>query len=185
MLHLVTHWPQYANSKNLPQAIDYAAWVCNRLLHMDSGIALDEIWSKGCNSRSELPCAHVFSYPVYVLDTSLQDGKKIPKWSPWVCLGPLLVFSNSHSTQIPLLLNVAKGRISPQFHFIFDNKFETYHSLTVDELLDKQWARIIQLGWECFMDIDYNENDKPIIPTVSDVINTYSQAKASNHPTNT
>jgi hypothetical protein len=29
MLHLATHWPQYASSSLWPQAIDYAVWVFN------------------------------------------------------------------------------------------------------------------------------------------------------------
>ncbi len=45
MLHLATHWPQYADSKFLPQATDYAVWVFNRLPSLDSGIAPNELWS--------------------------------------------------------------------------------------------------------------------------------------------
>jgi hypothetical protein len=43
-----------------------------------------------------------------------------------------LVFSNLHSSLIPLVLNVAIGHKSPQFHVIFDNKFETVNSLPLE-----------------------------------------------------
>jgi hypothetical protein len=62
---------------------------------------------------------------VYVLDASLQDGKKIPKWNLCAHLGLFLGFSKLHSSLVPLVLNVAIGHISPQYHVIFDNKFET------------------------------------------------------------
>ncbi len=128
MLHVATHWPQHANSKYWPQAVDYAAWIFNRLPNMESGIAPNEIWSGVRSPSSELSRAHVFGCPVYVLDMSLQDGRKIPKWNPHACLGLFLGFSDLHSSLVPLVLNVATGHISPQFHVIFDNKFETVNS---------------------------------------------------------
>jgi hypothetical protein len=62
---------------------------------------------------------HVFGCPVYVLDAALQDGHKIPKWSPRACLSLFLGFSDLHSSQVPLVLNVQTGKISPQYHVIF------------------------------------------------------------------
>jgi hypothetical protein len=119
-----------------------------------------------------------FGCPVYVLDVSLQDGKKIPKWNPWACLGLFLGFSDLHSSLVPLVLNVDTGHISPQFHVIFDNKFKTVTSLAFDELLDKQWADIFWLGHECFLDVDFDVNDQPILPPLSDIIKLFSKAKA-------
>ncbi len=97
MLHVATHWPQHANSKYWPQAVNYAAWVFNRLPNMESSIAPNKIWSGVRSPSSELSCAHVFGCPVYVLDASLQDGKKIPKWNPCARLGLFLGFSDLHS----------------------------------------------------------------------------------------
>jgi hypothetical protein len=57
---------------------------------------------------------------------------------------------------------VNTGYISPQFHVIFDDKFETVNSLPADQPLDKQWAELQTLGHECFLDINY---DKMIIPS--------------------
>jgi hypothetical protein len=141
MLHVATYWPQHANSKYWPQAVDYAAWVFNRLPNMESGIAPNEIWSGVLRSpSSELSRAYVFECPVYVLDASLQDGRKIPKWNPRARLGLFLGFSDLHSSLVPLVLNIATGHTSPQFHVIFDNKFETIHSLPIDQPLKNQWA---------------------------------------------
>ncbi len=136
MLHLANHWPQYASVKYWPQAINYAIWVFNNLLNMESGITPNELWLRSKSRNNILACVHVFSCPVYVLDAALQDGKKIPKWAPRACLGLFLGFSDLHSLQVPLVLNVVTGRISPQFHVIFSGKFETVHSLPPDKPLD-------------------------------------------------
>jgi hypothetical protein len=122
--------------------------------------------------------AHVFGCPVYVLVESLQDGKKIPKWNPQARLGLFLGFSNLHSSQVPLVLNVATIHIPPQIHVIFDDKFETVHSLPANKPLNMQWAQILQLGHKCYFDIDYDNNDDPILPSLSDIIKSYSDAKA-------
>jgi hypothetical protein len=125
--------------------------------------------------------AHVFGCLVYILDASLQDGKKIPKWNPRACLGLFLGFSNLHWSQVPLVLNIATGHISPQFHVIFD-KFETVHSLPANEPLNTQWAQILQLGCKCYFNIDNNKNDNPILPSLSGIIKSYSDAKAMEPP---
>ncbi len=142
MLHLATHWPQFASPKYWPQAIDYAVWVFNRLPNIETGIAPNEVWSSVCSPSSELLQTHVFGCPVYVLDASLQDGKKIPKWNPWARLGLFLGFSDLHSSQVPLVMNMDTGKISSQFHVIFDDTFQTVNSLPLNQPLDKQWARI-------------------------------------------
>jgi hypothetical protein len=153
---------------------------------MESGIASSEIWSGVHSPSSKLSRAHVFGCPVYVLNASLQDGKKIPKWNPPARLGLFLGFSNLHSSQVPLVLNVATGHISPQFHVIFDNKFETVNSLPLDQSLKKQWILIFTLGRECFMDAGYDENNRLILPSLTDIIKSYSEAKKlqqDNEPT--
>jgi hypothetical protein len=102
MLHLATHWPQCADSKFLPQATDYIVWVFNRPPSLDSGIAPNELWSGVQAHGTDMSCAHIFGCPIYVLDASLQDGNKIPKWNPpWACLHLFLGFSNLHSSQVP------------------------------------------------------------------------------------
>ncbi len=75
-------------------------------------------------------------------------------------------------------MNVDKGKISPQFHLIFDDTFQTVNSLPLNQPLDKQWAQIFGLGRECFADMDYDENNCPILPPLSDIIKAYSNAKA-------
>jgi hypothetical protein len=80
----------------------------------------------------------VFGCPIYFLDAALQDGHKIPKWAPRACLGIFLGFSTLHSSQVPIVMNVDTGKISPQFHIIFDNKFKTVVSMSSEDSLGDQ-----------------------------------------------
>ncbi len=158
MLHLALHWPAQANISFWPQAIEYSVWVFNQMPNAETGISPNKIWSSVRCFMEEFSRAHVFGYPVYVLNAALQDGHKIPKWSPRTCLGLFLGFSDLHSSQVLLILNVQTGKISPQYHVIFDNKFETVNSLSPTESLEKQWAQIFCLNQECFLDVDYDKD---------------------------
>ncbi len=137
----------------------------------------NELWSRVQHVDNKLCRAHVFGCPAYVLDVLLQDGKKISKWNPQARLGLFLGFSDLHSPLMPLVLNVDTGHIFPQFHVIFDDKFKTVTSLAIGEPLDKQWADIFWLGHECFLDVDYDVNDQPILSSLPDIIKLYSKAK--------
>ena len=98
----------------------------------------------------------MFGCPVYVLEPKLQDGKKIPKWSPRARLGMFLGFSPVHSSLVPLVLNVRTGKISPQYHVIFDDKFETVVSLSRGKTLDVGWHQLFKLGREQYLDVEYD-----------------------------
>ena len=138
MLHAAMHWPAQASVKFWPMAIDYAVWVFNRLPSRDTGVSPNEIWSGTRHEHVDFRRAHVFGCPVYVLEPKLQDGKKIPKLSPRARLGMFLGFSKLHSSLVPMVLNVRTGKISPQYHVVFDDKFETVQSMPATELLAKQ-----------------------------------------------
>jgi len=150
MLHFAHHWPAKAKVCFWPQAIEYAIWIFNRMPNLTNGLSPNEIWSSCRAPTEEFHRAHVFGCPVYVLDATLQDGHKIPKWAPRARLGIFLGFSTLHSSQVPIVMNVDTGKISPQFHVIFDDKFETVVSITSDILLDEQWKSIFCLGRECY-----------------------------------
>jgi hypothetical protein len=49
--------------------------------------------------------------------------------------------------------------------------------LTINSRLSP-WADIFWLGRECFFDVDYDVNDQLILPSLSDIIKSYSKAKA-------
>jgi len=65
---------------------------------------------------------------VYILDPKLQDAKKIPKWSIRNRRGIYLGVSKDHSSTVHLVLNPSTGKVSPQYHVIFDDYFATVAS---------------------------------------------------------
>ncbi len=149
----------------------------NRLPNVENGLTPNELWSSVQNSGNKLARTHVFGCPVYVLDAAIQDGRKIPKWNPCVRLGLFFGFSERHSSQAPLVLNVKTGKVSLQYHVIFDNKFETVHSLPDNKALEKQWTTTLRLGHECFLDVDFDNNRNPIVSTMSELIKVYFKKK--------
>jgi hypothetical protein len=69
--------------------------------------------------------AKVFGCPVYVLEPRFQDGKKIPKWEPRARRAQFLGFSKEHSSLSALVRNLRTSAVTPQFHFVADQRFET------------------------------------------------------------
>ena len=67
-------------------------------------------------------------------------------------------FPPLHSSLVPLVFNLTIGKISPQYHVMFDNKFETVASLAVSEAaLDETWNGLyMRSGSECYLEL---END--------------------------
>eukprot|EP00804_Cyclotella_cryptica_P016319 CCRYP_009889-RB/>CCRYP_009889-RB protein AED:0.64 eAED:0.26 QI:0/-1/0/1/-1/1/1/0/386 len=116
MLHATLHWPDHSFIDLWPLAMNYAVWAYNKLPQHGAGLSPEELFSGIRCSRSNLPRAHVFGCPVYVLDPRLQDGKKIPKWGSRARQGIFVGFSPHHSTSVPLILNPRTQHISPQFH---------------------------------------------------------------------
>jgi hypothetical protein len=60
---------------------------------------------------------------MYVLDKTLGDGKKIPKWKPQSKQAVYMGNSPKHSSTVPLILNPETGAIMAQFHVVFDDWF--------------------------------------------------------------
>ena len=56
---------------------------------------------------------------------------KIPKWDPRSRRGVNMGFSEIHSTQVGLVLNLLTVSISPQYHVVFDDMLSTVDSSTV------------------------------------------------------
>ena len=62
------------------------------------------------------------------MDPKLKNDQKIPKWNQHSILGKLLVFLEQQSSLIANILYLNTGNIFPQYHFVFDDLFETVYS---------------------------------------------------------
>eukprot|EP00804_Cyclotella_cryptica_P000828 CCRYP_001075-RA/>CCRYP_001075-RA protein AED:0.12 eAED:0.13 QI:0/0/0/1/0/0.25/4/0/1066 len=152
MLHATLHWPDRSFIDLWPLAMNYAVWVYNKLPQHGTGLSPEELFSGIKCSQSNLPRAHVFGCPVYVLDPRLQDGKKIPKWESRARQGIFVGLSPHHSTSVPLVLNPCTQHISPQFHVIFDDAFTTVPSLTNESERDQRFEQLFSTSRECYID---------------------------------
>jgi hypothetical protein len=79
----------------------------------------------GSKIAPNLKNQHYIGIPVYVLDNSLQAGKKVQKWMPRATVGIYLGRSPRHGRNIALVLNPRTGLVSAQFHVQLDDLFKT------------------------------------------------------------
>jgi hypothetical protein len=70
-------------------------------------------------------CAKVFGCPVYILNPGTQGGKKIPKWEPCSHRSQFLGFFTHHSSSVALVGNLHTESITPQYHLVTTQHFET------------------------------------------------------------
>ena len=78
-------------------------------------------------STTRLSNFHTFGCPVYILDARLQSvgGVGPPRCDPRAYLGICLGHYTSHAGSVELVMNPKSGLVSPQFHLVFDDIFET------------------------------------------------------------
>ena len=67
-------------------------------------------------------------------------------------------FSNMHSTQVGLVLNLLTGSISPQYHVVFDYMFSTVMSSTASDL--EVWIRLVT-SRNSRIQVKLNQEDVP------------------------
>jgi len=70
---------------------------------------------------------------VYVLEAKLQNDQKLPKKNRRDGLGQFVGFSNEHSSMVVNVQHLTTGYISPQFHVVFDDLFETVNRTGADD----------------------------------------------------
>ena len=74
-------------------------------------------------------------------------------------MGQFLGYSLEHSSLKALVWNLHTSYVSPQYHVVFDNKFETmYNDGKSSEELDKICAELFVSSRECFVKDEYDED---------------------------
>jgi hypothetical protein len=128
MLHVALRWPGYADQDLWPMAMSHAVHLWNHTPKMATGLAPIEIFSGSKSDYNHLLNAHPWGCPVYILEPKLRDGHKIPKWEPRSRRGQFMGISPNHASSVHLVRNLQTGSITPQFHLVFDDFFETVFS---------------------------------------------------------
>ena len=128
MIHAALLWPDSANDSLWPLAVSHAAHIYNHTPSEGNGISPMEIFTQTVSNGNALRNLHTWGCPTYVLEPKLTTaGGKIPKWQPRSRRGHYIGVSPSHAENIALVLNNRTGYISPQYHVVFDDWFETIY----------------------------------------------------------
>ena len=129
MIHAALHWPEVEDAALWPLAVQHAIYMYNHTPNPSSGIAPIEIFSRTISDCQALRNAHPWGAPVYVLQPRLTSaGGKLPKWQPRSRRGQFVGISPVHAETIGLVRNLTTGYISPQYHLVYDDWFETVYS---------------------------------------------------------
>lgn len=134
LAHAMYRWPpsiaeKYVSTILWPFAIKYANEIFNNF-HFDStGLTPTTSFAKTRVSKPLLHDLHTFGCPAFVLNSALQSGNKIPRWSDRAMSGIYLGRSPQHADNVSLILNLRTGHVSPQFHVVFDDDFTTVEAL--------------------------------------------------------
>ena len=155
MIHAALRWPEVVNKDLWPLALSHAAYVHNHTPNTEHGFAPLELWTVTKSSHTALQTAHPWGCPVYVLEPKLQDGQKIPKWQPRSHRGQYVGASPVHASTVGLIRHLTTENISPQFHCVYDDFFETIDS--TDEQEPAVWPElvVVQSFRSEFNDEDY------------------------------
>ena len=163
MIHAALHWPEGHNLAHWPMAMDHAVYIWNNLPSSDGLSAEEKFTRQKFSNYDHMRRTHIWGAPTYVLDPKLQDGNKVPKFSPRSRQGKFLGFSKDHSSSVALVLNRTTGKISPQFHCLFDDFFQTVRG--VGELND---IKLDSIDWDAFITTvgtdQYYDDDEPPPP---------------------
>jgi hypothetical protein len=126
LLHAILHWPDETELDLWPFAMEHAVFVWNNLPNQEHGSAPIELWTGQLfENFDHLKHLHVFGCPAYVLEPTLQDGKKLPRWVARTRRGQYLGVAPDHASTVGRIRNLLTGHISPQFHVVHDDWFTT------------------------------------------------------------
>jgi len=114
-------WPDIITETLWPFALRLAVELHNKTPG-PSDLTPEEIFT-GMKQKNKFFDFHPFGCPIFVLDPSLQQGHKIPRWKPRSRMGVYLGSSPNHASSVPLVLSTTTGLVSPQFQVVFDDKW--------------------------------------------------------------
>ena len=167
MMHSSIHWPDSADPELWPLAVLHAVYIWNRVPSPETGLAPIDIFTKTRLPQSKLHELHVWGCPVYVLEKSLADGKKIPKWKPRSKRMVYMGVSPNHAANIPLVYNPTTGTITPQFQVVFDDWFTTVTSdnRQLPDLNQPEWQKMFGDSIYQYVPEENEDNTQPLSAT--------------------
>jgi len=129
LVHAHTKWPRAITPNLWPYALRMANDRFNSLpllSHQDHATPNSLF---GHAPRRSIILDTPFGCPTFVLNNSMQQGNKGPKWERRARIGVYLGHSPVHASSVGLILNLDTGHVSPQYHVKYDKAFQTIQDL--------------------------------------------------------
>jgi len=178
MLHCSLRWASddCSDAPLWPQAVCYAEWLFNRV-PKKNGFSPLEILTRRRSDHKDLNRAKVWGCPTFVLDPTLAEGKKLPKFKARARVAQYMGMSDEHSTLVGLVRHLISGSISPQYHLVFDETFESVTGLgpseseTVEDFVSLLWEKLFDSNRSFYIDEEYDDETKETwyhVPTLDD-----------------
>ena len=144
LLHAMLRWPDVTTLDLWPMAMQHAELLVNQIPKQATGYTPLQLFSRDIGTSkidTLLEALPVWGCPTYVLNPTLQDGKKLPKWQPRSRRGQYMGLSPFHASNVALVRNIKTGHIGPQYHVVHDNWFETVH--VDDDAEPPEWEVLV------------------------------------------
>ena len=147
MMHQLMHWPGEFSADLWPFAMNHAVHLWNSIPRSRNGLTPYELLTQTKQPNHDiLKRTRVWGCPVYVLDPTLQDGKKLPKWKKRARLGMYVGNSPQHHNTVGLILNLDTRYVSPQYHVVYDERFTTVAGRLTRDVFDaNEWNELLSL----------------------------------------
>ena len=146
-----------------PFAVHYAVDILNNTPN-SSGFTPKEIFT-GVKGDRNFKNFHTFGSPAFVLHPTIQKGNKLPTWSPRSLPSAFIGKSREHASNVSLVFKPVTNHISPQFHIVHDDDFQT---------VSPSGSNSLPLNWKEVFEIDHYANDQnfqtPLEAKVNDKI---------------
>ncbi len=160
MVHASLHWTE-RGSDDLSLwsfAVKHLVWVYNHNPNVWSGLTPLELITREHSDYKDFLSCHVWGCPVFVLEAKLQNDQKLPKWNQQAQMGQFVGFSDKYSSLVANVRHLSTNFISPQFHVVFDDLFETVNRIGVDEpVIESICQDLFQLNRELYAEEELNE----------------------------
>lgn len=144
LLHAAVHWPDVLEARRWPMAVAHAVFLHNHVPNLSSGLSPIDVFGKTRWEQRKFKDLHIWGCPVYVLDKTLSDGKKIPRWKPRSQRSVNMGLSAKHASTVPLVLNPNTGAITPAFHVVFDDLFATVDATELPDFISDSALRFVK-----------------------------------------
>ena len=137
LLHAARLWPEAISTILWPFALKYAEHMHNNFsLDAEGRSPLERFTGVSSLGSLDLKDFHTFGCPCYVLDSR----EHVPKWDPRSSVRIFVGFSREHARNVAMVLNPFTGLVSPQYHVVFDDHFQTVQGLRTTTIPDSWTA---------------------------------------------